>query len=138
MLDRTALIAPRLAASGGAVAGVSDDALLDLRVGADIMALQRVRGFFPSDAGDALMADLARLFRERTATHVFHQPPELLGRIDRALVGALGRPPGTAISAAISALVGLRRSLFPDAQALHLPPSAPAPQGGPTLAGGPA
>jgi len=120
MLDRTALLAPRVAASGGAVAGISGDALLDLRVGADILALQRVRGNFPSAVGDALMVDLARLFRERSATHVLDNPPSLLARIDKALSAALSRPQQDALGlrAAISALVGLRRNLFPDAEAL--------------------
>ena len=66
------------------------------------------------------MVDLARLFRERSATHVLDNPPSLLARIDKALSAALSRPQQDALGlrAAISALVGLRRNLFPDAEAL--------------------
>jgi uncharacterized membrane protein YccC len=122
MLDRTSLLAPRIAAAGGAVTGVSADALQDLRVGADIVALQRARSFFGPDAGHALMAALAQLFRQRTATQVVDNPPALLERIDASLTRALAAPRdiSTAQRSAISALVGMRRNLFPEAAALSV------------------
>jgi uncharacterized membrane protein YccC len=132
MLDRTSLLAPRIAAAGGAVSGVSADALQDLRVGADIVALQRARTFFGADAGHALMNDLAQLFRQRTATQTVDNPPALLERIDASLTRALAAPRdiSAAQRSAISALVGMRRNLFPEAAVLTTP--APVTQGATT------
>ncbi len=129
MLDRTSLLAPRIAAAGGTVTGVSADALQDLRVGADIVALQRARTFFGADAGHALMSELAQTFRQRSATQTVDNPPALLERIDASLTRALAAPSSisTAQRAAISALVGMRRNLFPEAAALTTPVAAPMP-----------
>ncbi|MDM0073389.1 FUSC family protein [Variovorax sp. J2P1-59] len=117
MLDRISLLAPRVAAAGGAVDGVSADALRDLRLGADVVAMQRVRGHLPVHLAHGLMRDLERLFRERTASKAVANPSSLLKRIDDALQAALGAhdhamPDGRS---AVSALVGLRRNLYPEA-----------------------
>ncbi len=130
MLDRLSLLAPRVAAAGGTVEGVSADALRDLRLGADVVAMQRVRGHLPLHLGHGLMRDLERLFRERVDSRVVANPSSLLRRIDEALMAALGAehrasPDGRS---AISALVGLRRNLYPDAQPAR--PAAVAAEGG--------
>lgn len=131
MLDRIGLLAPRIAQAGGTVEGVAaNDALRDLRMGADIAVLQRVRGQLPLATSAALLGGISRFFRQRSEGRMNPRPPGLLPQIDEAL-GAVLAARDTASSAAsrsaVTALVGLRRNLFPDA-----PPtlaSAPLTQG---------
>nr|WP_297383004.1 FUSC family protein [uncultured Roseateles sp.] len=137
MVDRIALLAPRVAQSGGSVPGVpTDDALRDLRIGADLVALQSVRDQLPvlaqrplgpllSALGDWLRA---RIDGRPGALDGLDAPPaSLLERLDAALAGLLeayagaGDLPAEAHPAA-GALMGLRRNLFPDAPVPALPP----------------
>ena len=137
MVDRIALLGPRVAQSGGSVPGVpTDDALRDLRIGADLVALQSVRGQLPALAqrplgpllsaiGDWLRA---RIDGRPGALDGLDAPPaSLLERLDAALAGLLeayagaGDLPAEAHPAA-GALMGLRRNLFPDAPVPALPP----------------
>lgn len=137
MVDRIALLAPRVAQSGGSVPGVpTDDALRDLRIGADLVALQSVHGQLPALAqrplgpllsaiGDWLRA---RIDGRPGALDGLDAPPaSLLERLDAALAGLLeayagaGDLPAEAHPAA-GALMGLRRNLFPDAPVPALPP----------------
>lgn len=117
MLDRISLLAPRMAAAGGAIDGVSADAMRDLRLGVDVVAMQRARGDLPPGLGARLMHELEHLFRERTASKASANPASLLKRIDEALQAALDVPGDASRKgrSAISALVGLRRNLYPDA-----------------------
>ena len=137
MVDRIALLAPRVAQSGGSVPGVpTDDALRDLRIGADLVALQSVRGQLPALAQrplGPLLSALGDWLRARIdgrpgALDEFDAPPaSLLERLDAALAGLLeayagaGDLPAEAHPAA-GALMGLRRNLFPDAPVPALPP----------------
>lgn len=137
MVDRIALLAPRVAQSGGSVPGVpTDDALRDLRIGADLVALQSVRGQLPALAQrplGPLLSALGDWLRARIdgrpgALDEFDAPPaSLLERLDAALAGLLeayagaGDLPSEAHPAA-GALLGLRRDLFPDAPVPALPP----------------
>ena len=140
MVDRIALLAPRVAQSGGSVPGVpTDDALRDLRIGADLVALQCVRGQLPvlaqrplgpllSALGDWLRARIDGLPGALDEFDEFDAPPaSLLERLDAALAGLLeayagaGDLPPEAHPAA-GALMGLRRNLFPDAPVPALPP----------------
>ncbi len=119
MLDRIALLAPRTALGAGEEARADARlALRDLRMGADIASLQQWRRCLPAEAVGCLLADSARVFRAQAAGAPRRDEP-LLPQIDRLLLGALhgdaAQPDGTAI-AAIAALVGLRRNLFPAAQ----------------------
>jgi uncharacterized membrane protein YccC len=122
MLDRISLLAPRLAGSQADERDdVADGALRDLRVGTDIIALQRLRRV--AGAGSAqfaarLLTDVSRLFRERAKSEDARGSPRLLAQIDDALGAVLDtREPSSADErrVAITALVGLRRNLFPDA-----------------------
>ncbi|RIX81238.1 FUSC family protein [Acidovorax cavernicola] len=117
MLDRIGLLAPRIAQSGGTVEGVvADDALRDLRMGADIAVLQRVRAQLPLATSGALLGGIARFFRQRGEGHMTPRPAALLPQIDEALAAVLAaRDTSSASRAAVTALVGLRRNLFPDA-----------------------
>lgn len=139
MVDRIALLAPRVAQSGGSVPGVpTDDALRDLRIGADLVALQSVRGQLPVLAQrplGPLLSAIGDWLRARTdglpgALDGLDAPPaSLLERLDAALAGLLeayagaGDLPPEAHPAA-GALMGLRRNLFPDAPVPALPPRA--------------
>lgn len=133
MLDRIALLAPRVAQSGGAVPGVpTDDALRDLRIGADLVALQGVRGRLPSEAvlplqpllnalGDWLRARIAG-----DADALAAPPAALLQPLDMALARLVeaypaSRPLPEEAHPAAGALMGLRRNLFPDAPVPPLP-----------------
>ncbi|WP_431048451.1 FUSC family protein [Roseateles sp. L2-2] len=133
MLDRISLLAPRVAQAGGSVPGVpTDDALHDLRVGADLVALQGARGRLPVEATlplQPLLDAIGDWQRARIAgrTEAIAAPPAvLLERLDAALAALVEAYPASlplpaeAIPAA-SALMGLRRNLFPRAPTPQLP-----------------
>ncbi|MDF1483902.1 FUSC family protein [Ramlibacter sp. H39-3-26] len=120
MLDRIGLLAPRIAQAGGTLEGVvAQDALQDLRMGADIVTLQRTRAHLPAEAAAQVLADIAAFFHGRAdGQGEGARPPALLARIDAALSGALGAPDASPEwRSAVTALVGLRRNLFPEAPA---------------------
>ncbi|QOF81772.1 FUSC family protein [Variovorax sp. 38R] len=132
MLDRIGLLAPRIAQAGGTVEGVAaNDALRDLRMGADIAVLQRVRAQLPMATSAALLGGIARFFRQRGEGRMAPRPAALLPQIDEALAAVLAaRDTSTASRAAVTALVGLRRNLFPDAPpSLAAVSSSSSPQG---------
>ena len=126
MLDRIGLLAPRIAQAGGTVEGVAaNDALRDLRMGADIDALQRVRAQLPLASAPVLLGGIARFFRQRGGGRMAARPAGLLSQIDAALAAVLdarGAMPPDARSA-VTALVGLRRNLFPEAPPMHAVPA---------------
>jgi len=119
MLDRIGLLAPRIAQAGGTVEGVAaNDALRDLRMGADIAVLQRVRGQLPLATSAALLGGISGFFRQRAEGRMNPRPPGLLPQIDEALgamLDARDAASSAAARSAVTALVGLRRNLFPDA-----------------------
>ncbi|SFO94920.1 Uncharacterized membrane protein YccC [Variovorax sp. OK605] len=129
MLDRIGLLAPRIAQAGGTVEGVAaNDALRDLRMGADIAVLQRVRAQLPMATSAALLGGISRFFRQRGEGRMNPRPPGLLTQIDEALGALLAErnaSSSAASRAAVTALVGLRRNLFPDAPPMLA--SAPVP-----------
>ncbi|WP_375134416.1 FUSC family protein [Roseateles aquatilis] len=126
MLDRISLLAPRVAQSGGAVPGVpTDDALHDLRVGADLVALQGVRARLPAVPLRPLLDELAAWLRRRIDGRLDAPPAALLARLDDALNRLVAAYPPLAplppeARPAASALLGLRRNLFPDALSARL------------------
>lgn len=130
MLDRIGLLQSRLAARTQNSEPVEEDALLDLRIGNEIVELQRVRRELPvvDAAIRPVLGGLASCFRARLAGSV-SKPASFLQQIDHALEQVNGAAPGKARNRAIVALVGIRRSLFPDALAyrasLGTPPSSP-------------
>jgi uncharacterized membrane protein YccC len=129
MIDRIGLLAPRVAQAGGTIEGVlADDVLRDLRVGADIVALQHARAQAHASGLGELLEDVAAFFDTRGTARAASASPVLLGRIDAALLATLPAP-GQALSQAartvLTSLVGLRRNLFPQAApALGLPAEA--------------
>jgi uncharacterized membrane protein YccC len=130
MLDRIGLLAQRVTQAGGEIEGVATrDVLRDLRVGGDIASLQRVRTRLPLATAGDLLGDVARFFRDRRTGRGAVRTARLLPKIDAALFAALDMPESAAdVRTAVTALVGLRRNLFPDAPpALRAAPGVPAP-----------
>jgi uncharacterized membrane protein YccC len=127
MVDRIALLAPRVAQADPMVRNDTvDGALRDLRSGLDIVALQRARPRLPSLGLGAVMQGVARLFQRQGAGHAAAPPQALLGDLDGALETILSTTPRETPHdgdrrAAVTALVGLRRTLFPGAPAALAP-----------------
>ena len=127
MVDRIALLAPRVAQADAVVRNDTvEGALRDLRSGLDIVALQRARPRLPSVGIGSVMQGVARLFRGRGAGDEGAPPATLLTELDAALEGALTHE-GADTRAAVTALVGLRRTLFPAAPAALSPVANGAP-----------
>ncbi|MCK9687248.1 FUSC family protein [Scleromatobacter humisilvae] len=121
MVDRIALLAPRVVQADAAVRNDTvEGALSDLRSGLDIVALQRARPRLPSMGIGPVMQGVARLFRSRGQGRDDPPPAALLAELDGALQGALGKD-GIDGRVAVTALVGLRRTLFPGAPAALAP-----------------
>ena len=117
MVDRIALLAPRVVQADPVVRNDTvEGALRDLRSGLDIVALQRARPRLPSVGIGPVMQGVARLFRGRGAGRDDPPPAALLTELDGALAGVLEGVDADA-RAATTALVGLRRTLFPAAPA---------------------
>ena len=126
-LDRIGLLAARIAQAGPALtAAVADDALRDLRLGADLITLQRHRAHLPAattPAVTALLGDISRFFQQRGAGRPVPRPTHLQGHIDTVLTTLLACPdPAFHHHQIVAALVGLRRTLCQGAPA-HLGPS---------------
>lgn len=116
MLDRLGLLAQRLAAIPEAERR-DIDSLMQLRVGLNIIDLRRARhGLTPRTLGviDAMLDRLALACRA-SATEA-PMSPALLASIDTALAEALSEPSGSAKEDALIGLVGIRCSLFPQAE----------------------
>jgi uncharacterized membrane protein YccC len=116
MLDRMALLTPRLAEVGADASPAHG--LDDLRIVLNVAALQEVRarvGGATREAAERLLAGLARHFDRVAVAGPQPAPPELLAAMD----DALGRVAGDAEAtpADLAALVGIRRTLFPEAPA---------------------
>ncbi len=115
IVDRIGLLVTRIAQ--GEVArhnSIARESLRDLRLGTNIIVLQQVRRGFPDIAFEVLLSQLATLFK--AAENL--PPASLLTTIDAALTVILALPEKTAQwRNAITALVGLRHNLFPDAPA---------------------
>ena len=114
LVDRLGLLTPKLAEPNprGDLVGV--DALRDLRVGMNLVAVQAARADLPRAASlDTALDGVGDRFAALAAGR--KPPPEgdLLARLDAALRDA-------AVAASVqgvTGLVGLRRNLFPDAPA---------------------
>jgi uncharacterized membrane protein YccC len=125
MVDRNGMLTPRLAAAGAHGDLSAVDALSDLRIGLNMVQLQRLAPDLRHHHGA-----LRRLLRGLSG-HFRAQPGKpadagLLAQIDDALRDVCGAQPGEAQRDAIAALTGIRRGLFPKA-----PPYASAPADAP-------
>ncbi len=113
MVDRLGLLAPRLALSRNEdLFGL--DALKELRVGMDLVALQNIRNLPQSPSRTAveqLLQAMAKHYESRTTANAIHDE-QLLSVLDHALnTLTTGLPAGCVQT--LTALVGLRRNLFP-------------------------
>ncbi|WP_376961723.1 FUSC family protein [Azospirillum sp. A26] len=126
MLDRVGLLSARLAQAGGSVDVDAIDAVRDLRVGLNIVELQRARPVLGRAGGaalDRLLRGIAVHFRALSAKRPDPAPADLLGSMDELLSAIGTAPPCPERDRAVVALASLRRSLFPGA-ALQPPPLA--------------
>ncbi|MCA6215152.1 FUSC family protein [Ideonella sp. B7] len=114
-LDRIGLLAPRIAQTAPQQ---RDDAaraaLRELRVGADIAVLQAQRAAGGAPGARPLLVGIARGFRQWSRHGPSAWPDALRRALDRALLRAL-KPSAEPQPALVTALVGLRRNLFPQA-----------------------
>ena len=119
LLDRYALVVPRLATVGPDSALHGGDVLTELRIGFNIVDLRGAQLSLPSGASEALDAVLARLadhFRALSRHQAASAAsPAILREIDAATTVVAACPAGTRRHEALLGLVGLRRCLFPDA-----------------------
>jgi uncharacterized membrane protein YccC len=116
MLDRVALLAPRLAARGQDSGKPLYDALRDLRTGVAIGELRQLRIDLPAEAGRPLtpvLDDVGAYYRGLDPDAPAPAGPGLLAHIDAA-IGELTHIPAASRPATL-ALVSLRRNLFPGA-----------------------
>lgn len=119
LVDRLGMLTPKLAEAGEQHDFVGVDALRDLRVGMNLVAVQTARPDLPPESKDQLDAALDGV-SEHFAALAAGQPrkpgEDLLARIDAALRGLSIAPAASAVQG-VSGLVGLRRNLFPEAPA---------------------
>lgn len=119
LVDRLGILTPKLAESGPGPDFVGVDALRDLRVGMNLVAVQTARPDLSPDGKDRLDAALDGVGDHFAALAAGRRPApgaELLARIDAALSGLSASPAASAVHG-VSGLVGLRRNLFPEASA---------------------
>lgn len=118
MLDRIALLAPRLAATGQDSGAPLYDALRDLRTGVAIGELRQVRIDLPSDQAASLgnvLDGVGRHYRGLDPDAPAPADGALLHDIDAAIGDLAAHPDAAVQREGVLGLVSLRRSLFPDA-----------------------
>ncbi|EJL27830.1 FUSC family protein [Novosphingobium sp. AP12] len=121
MLDRIAVLSPRLALSGKAPGEPLYDVLRDLRTGVAIGELRQLRLDLPRERTGPLtsvLAEVGAYYRRLEPDARAPADPELLGDIDCALHLFAADEDRSVRRQAALALVSLRRNLFPDAAAL--------------------
>jgi uncharacterized membrane protein YccC len=117
LVDRLGLLTPKLAETGqrGDLIGV--DALRDLRVGMNLVAVQGARmELFRTASLDAALEGVGQRFAALAAGRTPPPDADLLMSLD----AALRETSGAASVQGVTGLVGLRRNLFPDAPAPNL------------------
>ncbi len=119
LVDRLGLLTPKLAEVGGRDDFVGVDALRDLRVGMNLVAVQTARPDLPPEGKrqvDAALDGVGDHFAALAAGKSDKPGEDVLTRIDTALRGLSIAPAASAVQG-VSGLVGLRRNLFPEAPA---------------------
>ncbi|WP_338465587.1 FUSC family protein [Novosphingobium sp. ZN18A2] len=120
MLDRIALLAPRLALTGRAPGAPLYDALRDLRTGVAIGELRQLRYDLPASETAPLtevLRGVGGYYRSLDPRHPGPADPGLLEEIDGALHTFSDHAAQRDRRSAALALVSLRRNLFPEASA---------------------
>ncbi|PTQ10878.1 Fusaric acid resistance protein [Sphingomonas oleivorans] len=122
MIDTTGLLAPRLAAAGGAPDLATVDPLRDLRLGVTLLQLRMLIPIAGATLAH-LLDGIARHLAGRLAPGRPQQisDPALLAMLDEA-IGHVAGLASRARRDGLVALTGLRRNLFPDAPAYRAMP----------------
>ncbi len=123
LLDRLSLIVPRLASAARGANDAAFATLADLRVGINVVDMQRDR----ANLGDGIRAALDDVL-DAVADHYRHHapgppPPSLLEAIDRA-IPAVTAAPTASVRPLLKQLVGMRLILFPAAPPYLAPDAA--------------
>lgn len=118
MVDRIALLTPRLQLAGKQQDLQAADALTDLRIGLNMSHLAAARGELGRSQASlsVLMAGLARHFDSRPRV-IDADEADLLAALDNALRAVCEEMPSAGQRSAVAALAGIRRDLFPRAAA---------------------
>ncbi|WP_336957948.1 FUSC family protein [Sphingobium aquiterrae] len=124
MLDRIALLAPRIAAIGASGGKPLYNAMQDLRTGVAIGELRQLRIDLPQRESaplEPVLRDVGAHYAELDPDAPAPAGPALLGGIDSAIAQFAGHPLAAVRRQAMLALVSLRRNLFPDVPAYRSP-----------------
>lgn len=119
LVDRLGMLTPKLAEAGERHDFVGVDALRDLRIGMNLVAVQTARPDLPPEGKDRLDAALDGVgehFAALAGGRRLAPSEDLLARLDAALRSLSIAPAASAVQG-VSGLVGLRRNLFPEAPA---------------------
>jgi hypothetical protein len=114
MLDRLSLVVPRLALSVEGADGAAASALADVRVGVNILGLQRDTVHLPEQLRGAVRTMLDEIATHYRRRNLDQADPRLLGIIDEVIAIAV-RDPATMSRELLLQLSGIRRGLFPNA-----------------------
>jgi len=120
MVDRIALITPRLAALGNGSVQPLTDISRDLRTGLAIGELRLLRRDLPpGDEGivNGLLQEIGRYYRALSPEDPKPPEPDVLHHVDAAIARFSGHEDEAVRAGALLPLVGLRRDLFPEAPA---------------------
>jgi len=119
LVDRLGMLTPKLAMVGESQDLVGVDALRDLRVGMNLVAVQAARpdlGLEGQAAVDEALDGVGDHFAALASGRGGAPGEVLLRRLDRAMSRLIDTAAASAVQG-VSGLVGLRRNLFPDAPA---------------------
>lgn len=121
LVDRLGLVTSKLAASGSRAGIDAEDALTDVRIAMNLAMLQQSRADFTpvqSEAVTKMLAFVGQYFADLAAGRASRPGDHLLAAINDSLAEVVVIPDGQK-RGSVTALVGLRRNLFPDALAFH-------------------
>jgi uncharacterized membrane protein YccC len=114
MLDRLSLVVPRLASSAEGADAAATSALADVRVGVNIIGLQRDALYLPEQLRRAIHTMLDGVATHYRRSNLNQADPALLGIIDTVIATAV-LDPATMSRELLLQLGGIRRGLFPNA-----------------------
>lgn len=127
MVDRIALLLPRMARTSAAMQACAGHTLDDLRIGLNLLDLREARRAADAPARaaiDGALREVASHFRSRLARPDAAPAPGIRVAIDHAIAALASAAPGAARVQALTAATGLRLGLFPardrDAPALEV------------------
>jgi uncharacterized membrane protein YccC len=114
MLDRLSLVVPRLAVSALSADGAAASALADVRVGVNIIGLQRVAPGLPERLRSAVRMMLDAIAMHYHGRNLDSADAALLGIVDRVIAEVV-QDPANMTRELLLQLGGIRRGLFPNA-----------------------